>query len=173
MNTITWTWQDNSSDETGFKVDPAMLKKLREQIERSAKYFNQTTFDIVKSEIESGAIENMTTEDITQEIWRKLDDRATGESRRIAATEMTRTDGWGSVEGYKQNEAINRKGWNCQMLDTSRETHIEMDGKEVDIDEDFEVGPEHALMAHPGDDRAPAGEVCNCRCSTYPVVGEI
>jgi hypothetical protein len=81
---------------------------------------------------------------------------------------MTRTDGWGSVEGYKQNETIDMKGWNCQMLDTSRDSHMEMDGKEVGVDEDFEVSG--YPMAYPGDNRAPAGEVCNCRCSTYPVL---
>jgi len=92
------------------------------------------------------------------------------ESRRIASTEMTRTDGWGATEGYKENPDVDMKGWNCQMLDTSREDHIEADGQEVRVDDDFEVGGE--ALAYPGDHRASAWNVCNCRCSTYPVVGQ-
>ena len=121
--------------------------------------------------VEDAAIENVTTEQLTQELWKALDDRAAWEARRIASTEMTRTDGWGSVEGYKQNDAIDMKGWNCQKLDTSREDHIDADGQEVGVDDDFEIGGE--AMAWPGDDRASAGNVCNCRCSTYPVVGSL
>jgi HK97 family phage portal protein len=161
--------EDVKAEADKFIVDPEMLKKLRDQIAKSAKYFNETTGDYVKTFIEDAAIENLTTEQVTQELWKALGDRAAWEARRIAATEMTRTDGWGSVEGYKQNDTIDSKGWNCQKLENSREPHVEADGQEVTVDEDFEIGGE--AMAWPGDDRASASNVCNCRCSTYPVVG--
>jgi HK97 family phage portal protein len=159
------------AEEPGFVVDPDMLKKLRAQIAKSAHLFNETTGDYVKTFIEDAAVNNLTTEQVTQELWKALGDRAAWEARRIAATEMTRTDGWGSVEGYKQNETIDMKGWNCQLLENSRKPHVEADGQEVGVDEDFLVGGE--AMAWPGDDRASAGNVCNCRCSTYPVVGSL
>ncbi len=160
--------EDVKAEGDKFVVSEEQLAKLRAQIAKSAKYFNETTGEFVKFFVEDAAIENVTTEQLTQELWRALDQRAVWEARRIAATEMTRTDGWGSVEGYKQNDTIDMKGWNCQKLDTSREDHVEADGQEVMVDEDFTIGG--YAMAWPGDDRAPAGEVCNCRCSTYPVV---
>jgi len=162
---------DAKTDEDGFKIDPEMLKKLREQIEKSARLFNETTWAEVSKGIEAAAVNNLTTEATAQELWKALGDRAAWEARRIASTEMTRTDGWGNHEGYKQNEMIDRQGWNCQKLATSREDHIEADGQEVGMDEDFIIGGE--AMAWPGDDRASAGNVVNCRCSTYPVVGEL
>ena len=160
---------EEKADEPRFVIDPAMLAKLRAQIAKSAHLFNETTRGVVAASLEDAAVENLTTEATAQKLWADLKTRAAWECRRIASTEMTRTDGWGSVEGYKQNETIDMKGWNCQMLDTSRDSHMEMDGKEVGVDEDFEVSG--YPMAYPGDNRAPAGEVCNCRCSTYPVVG--
>ena len=163
--------EDVKADADKFVVSPEQLAKLRAQIAKSAKFFNDTTGKFVQSFVEDAAIENVTTEQLTQELWKALGDRAAWECRRIAATEMTRTDGWGSVEGYKQNDTIDSKGWNCQKLDTSREDHVDADGQEVGVDEDFTIGGE--AMAWPGDDRASAGNTCNCRCSTYPIIGAL
>ena len=161
--------EDVKAEGDKFIVSPEQLAKLRAQIAKSAHLFNETTRGVVAASIEDAAVENLTTEATAQKLWADLKTRAAWECRRIASTEMTRTDGWGSVEGYKQNETIDMKGWNCQMLDTSRDSHMESDGQEVGVDEDFTIGGE--AMAWPGDDRASAGNVCNCRCSTYPVVG--
>lgn len=158
-------------DDDTFTVRPEHLAKLKMQIEKAARFFNTTTWAEVKGGIDKALAENMTTEEMAQELWRKLDGRAAWEARRIASTEMTRTEGFGGVEGYKQNEAVDMKGWNCQKLDTSRDPHIEADGQEVGVDEDFMIDGE--AMAWPGDDRASAGNVCGCRCSTYPIVGEL
>ena len=163
--------EDVKAEGDKFVVDPEMLKKLREQIAKSAKYFNETTGDFVKTFIEDAAIENLTTEQVTQELWKALGDRAAWEARRIAATEMTRTDGWGAREGYKQNETIDMQGWNCQKLETSREDHIDADGQEVGIDENFIIGGwEFRGPADPVSDAAPAGLIVNCRCSSFPIV---
>lgn len=167
-----WTpAEEGKAEANGFTVDPEMLKKLRAQIAKSAHLFNETTWTEVRKGIEAAAVNNLTTEAMAQELWKSLGDRAAWEARRIASTEMTRTDGWGNHEGYKQNESIDRQAWNCQNLPTSRDDHVEADGQEVGIDEDFTIGGE--AMAWPGDQRASAGNVCNCRCSTYPVVGDL
>lgn len=160
--------EDVKADTDKFVISPEQLAKLKAQIAKSAKYFTTTTAKFVTEFVTDAAVENLTTEQVTQQLWQTLGDRAVWESRRIASTEMTRTDGYGAVEGYKQNDTIDMKGWNCQLLPTSRDSHVEMDGKEVGVDEDFDVNG--YAMAWPGDDRAPASEVCNCRCSTYPVV---
>lgn len=163
-----WDPNEATKADAGFKVDPEMLARLRQQITQSAKYFNTTTWNVVKSSIEEAYVNKLTNEAMAQQIWTELDSRAAWECRRISSTEMTRTDNWGVVEGYGQNEMVESKGWSCQVLDTSREDHIEADGQEVPKDDDFNIAG-YAMYA-PGDQRAPAGEVCNCRCSTYPIV---
>ena len=145
--------------------------KTVDSTEKSARFFNDTTWKIVQTEIKNGLENNLTTEQMAQELWQSLIDRAPWEARRIAATEMTRTEGFGTHEGYKQNDQVDMQGWSCSMLATSRDDHVAADGQEVGIDEDFKIGG--YPMAYPGDERAPAGEVCNCRCSTYPVVGAL
>jgi len=158
-------------DDDTFDVTAAHMAKLRAQIAKSAKFFNESTWKIIEVGLANGLAENMTTEALAQELWRTLGDRAAWEARRIASTEMTRTEGYGGVEGYRQNDAIEFKGWNCQKLDTSRDDHLEADGQEVPLNDPFIVGGE--MMEWPGDDTASAGNVCNCRCSTYPKVGEL
>ena len=57
------------------------------------------------------------------------------------------------------------KVWEASIDGRERETHAEVDGDEVPIDQPFEVGGYQ--MMHPGDSSmgAPAEEVINCRCS--------
>jgi hypothetical protein len=84
---------------------------------------------------------------------------------------MARTENWGGIEGYKQNEFVDTKGWLCEFVEDSREDHKKADGQEVPLDADFKVGNE--MLAYPGDPKGEAGNVVNCLCSTYPVVGEL
>ena len=161
-------------DEDTFTMRPEHAAKLKAQIEKAARFFNDTTWKVVEAELTDGLAANLTIEDMSQELWQALVDRMPWEARRIATTEMTRTEGFGTHEGYAQNDAITMQGWSCSMLPTSRDDHVASDGEEVGIDEDFIIPPNGGYaMAYPGDERAPADEVCNCRCSTYPVVGEL
>ena len=161
-------------DEDTFQTRPEHIAQLKAQIEQAAKFFNETTWNVVKSGVEHAIDENMTVEEMTQYLWKLLGDRAPWEARRIASTEMGRTENFGMNEGYKQNEFVQSKGWLCSMLPTSREDHVDADGQEVGIDEDFMIPPNGGeAMAYPGDPRGSAGEVINCRCSTYPVVGMV
>jgi HK97 family phage portal protein len=155
-------------DEDGFKVTPEHVEKLKSQIENAAKYFNETTWKVVEVEINNALAAGMTVEEAAQEIWKSLVDRTPWESRRIARTEMARTENWGGLEGYKQNEYVTHKGWMCSFVEDSRDEHMEADGQEVEIDADFTVGGEQ--LAYPGDPRGSAGMVINCLCSHYPVV---
>lgn len=157
-------------DADEFRVSPEHLAALRAQIEKSAAYFNETTWKVVQAELESASLGNPTVQEVANALKDKLEDRASYEARRISRTEMARTENWGGLEGYKQNEFVNKKGWLCSFVPESREEHEKADGKEVGIDEDFQVGDE--MLAYPGDPRGKAGNVINCLCTTYPVVGE-
>lgn len=159
-------------DESGAKdlaITPEQLAKLRAQIEKSAKFFNETTWNAIKDGLFDGEAENMTTAEVAQAIRDHLESLSPGRSRRIARTEMARTENWGGLEGYRQNEAVTGKGWMCSFLEDSRDAHMAADGQEVGIDEDFIVGGER--LAYPGDDRGSASNTIECKCATYPVVG--
>jgi uncharacterized protein with gpF-like domain len=53
--------------------------------------------------------------------------------------------------------------WVATLDDRTRDTHAEMDGQVVGMDEPF-VSPSGAELMYPGDPNAPPEEVINCRC---------
>lgn len=92
----------------------------------------------------------------------------------IARTESCSTINAGSLELYKF-EGINYKEWVSVQDDRTRDGHAAMDGVVIPSIDKFDVpgfdSVEGALMAYAGDPTAPAGQVCNCRCTIAPYVG--
>lgn len=91
----------------------------------------------------------------------------------IARTESCSTMNAGSMVLYGA-EGIQMKEWISVQDDRTRDSHLVMDGVVVPITDKFEVPAtsqsEGAWMEYPGDPSAPAGEVCNCRCTVSPIV---
>ena len=91
----------------------------------------------------------------------------------IARTESCSTMNAGAMELYKA-EGINYKEWISVQDDRTRDSHLLMDGTVVPVTDKFEVPAtsqsEGAWMDYAGDPSAPAGQVCNCRCTVAPFV---
>ena len=107
----------------------------------------------------------VSVEKLTQQVFKDYGSIAEWMVRRIAQTE--------TMIGLSQAGAIAAdtldigftKQWSAVLIRT-RESHLQMDGMEVDQDELFFVGDEQAPMRWPHDDSlgAPAGEIINCAC---------
>lgn len=158
--------------ERQFKPTPEQIERLKRQIQEAAQFFNATTWATVEADLEAAKLAGDTVEELAQDLWKHLDDLAVSRARLISRTEMARVENWGGLEGFKGNEFVTKKGWLCSMVTESREEHIAADGQEVDIDADFIIGfgAEADSMPYPGAPGASAGNVCNCLCTTYPVV---
>jgi HK97 family phage portal protein len=91
----------------------------------------------------------------------------------IARTESCTTMNAGAIELYR-SEDISMKEWISVQDDRTRDSHLLMDGVVVPITDKFEVPAtsqsEGAFMEYAGDPSAPAGQVCNCRCTVAPFV---
>lgn len=91
----------------------------------------------------------------------------------IARTESCTTMNAGATELYKA-EGVQYKEWISVQDDRTRDAHLIMDGVVVPITDKFEVPAtsqsEGAYMEYAGDPTAPAGQVCNCRCTVSGVV---
>jgi uncharacterized protein with gpF-like domain len=60
-----------------------------------------------------------------------------------------------------------QKGWLATNDDRTRDSHAELNGVFVDIDDEFDNG-----LEYPGDPNGDPSEVYNCRCTlVYKVVG--
>lgn len=93
---------------------------------------------------------------------------------RIARTETISAMNAGRVEAMQQlidsgevsAQAVTKK-WSATTDKRTRDSHAEMNGDEVNINEPFR-SPTGALLMHPGDTSLGAGaeDVVNCRCYT-------
>jgi HK97 family phage portal protein len=143
---------------------------LDNMILRSGTKIAESTMKIVEDLLKNAEVANLTTEELTQKLIEKLDEFAQFRCRRIARTETAKVENWGQLEGYKDTEYVTGKGWMCSFVEESRDAHMDADGQEVGLNEDFNVGG--AMMAYPGDPKGDAGNVVNCLCSSYPIVGD-
>ena len=76
----------------------------------------------------------------------------------------TAAENAGRIDSYKNLEkqgVVQKKVWIATPDDRTRESHLEIDGEEVGINQEFSNG-----CMFPGDpDCDDPGEVLNCRCS--------
>ena len=80
----------------------------------------------------------------------------------MARTEATHANNEGTLEGYRQSDVANGKEWIATLDDRTRESHVDLNGEIVGVDEEFSNG-----LDYPGAD-GPAEEVINCRCVLGP-----
>lgn len=82
---------------------------------------------------------------------------------RNARTMVTGAENAGRKDSYDNladQGVVQKKVWIATADDRTRESHLELDGEEVDIDQPFSNG-----LMYPGDPAGDPEEVYNCRCS--------
>ena len=84
---------------------------------------------------------------------------------RIVRTEVNRASNLGSLEGMQSLNMPMKKVWLSAFTEKSRPEHMDADGQEVGLYDDFEVGGE--FLQYPGDPKGSAGMTINCLCSLY------
>lgn len=101
-------------------------------------------------------------DDIARRI-RKVINKNNYESVRIARTETTRIESIGRNEAFKKGEDMGlviKKVWLSTLDSRTRDSHLALNGKSVEMGKRFENG-----LEHPGDQAGKANEVINCRCA--------
>jgi len=152
-----------------FRMTPEQERVLRDAVFNSGTLVNKTTIEKIYNSLLKAQAENTPIAKIAQDIGDMVEDFSRGRARNWAQTESTKVDNMGQVDGFKQTEFVDMKGWLCSMLPTSRDAHIEADSQEVGVDDSFTVGGE--ALAYPGDKYGSPENICQCHCSVYPVVG--
>ncbi len=88
-------------------------------------------------------------------------------SRRIARTETTRIQNSGRLSAIEHgiNKGLKlKKQWISTIDSRTRDNHLDLNLKIVNVDEEFGFG-----LRYPGDPKASAKEVCNCRCTMVSI----
>ena len=86
-------------------------------------------------------------------------------AERIARTEVLRSSNFGTLEAYRQTGVVEKKMWLATPGTTgSRESHEELDGSVIGLNEEWTDPATGKKALHPGGFDDPASD-CNCRCA--------
>jgi hypothetical protein len=83
---------------------------------------------------------------------------------RIARTETTSASGLSAIKTAENSDLVMSKSWISVLDNRTRLDHRIEDGQSVDLNEPF-IMSSGAKLDYPGDTKAPANEVINCRCT--------
>ncbi|MCU5716662.1 phage minor head protein [Bacillus cereus] len=103
-----------------------------------------------------------------QDLWAFSRRRATS----VAKNEVLTALSIAQQESYGQSPAVDGKMWvhtNRQGGDP-RGNHVQMDGIEIAVDEEFEIIDSDETCMYPREPKLSAGEKMNCHCVVFPVV---
>ena len=170
FKTIAWKGDPKKPTSWTFTMTPEQDAKLKEMLFNTGTEVGKTNLEIIDRMIRIANEENWTVGQFAQNLSDKITDLGPWRARLWARTESVKVDCYGAVEGFKETEFVERKGWMCSFVPESREAHMAADGQEVVLDDDFTIGGQP--MAYPGDPKGGPENDCNCLCGTYPVVGE-
>jgi hypothetical protein len=135
---------EEKQEEEAFVITAEIRKEMMDMILNSGTEIAKTTLKKIERMLEKAMTESWTVEKFTQSIFERLDGLSLSRSRRIANTEMGKVENWGQLEGYKQSELVELKGWLSAFLPTTRDTHAEADhfysDNPIPLNEAFEVG---------------------------------
>ena len=124
--------------------------------------------DVIKS-IQESLGENGTVIDLRNAIQSIISKNQTfykWQSLRIARTETTTSSNFAAIKTAEQSDLVLDKVWISVQDNRTRITpydHFDMNDQKQELDKPFFVGGEN--IQYPGDAKASAGNVINCRCT--------
>ena len=151
-------------------LTPEQEERLRRMVFNSGTKVNETTIGVIYEQLKKAQEANSTVAEFTAAIRENVDEFSRSRAELWAATESVKVDSCGQLDGFKETEFVTGKGWLSAFLPTSREEHEQASGTEIGLDDKWKVGD--SMLAYPGDPDGKPGDICNCRCSIYPVVGD-
>lgn len=162
--------------ETEYQVKLAYGNIGRGQIGRGvltpmSKIRLKNNRDIIRQKIQSSVVQSIAqgqgVRDLTGRIQKDLEQNANN-ALRIVRTETTRVMNGAKQDSYEHAASRGlklQKKWVSTLDDSTRESHRDLDGETVDMDEKFSNG-----LMHPGDQSGDPSETINCRCTMITVL---
>ena len=175
-NYLSWQLEKGAGADMGFNLyDSATVSRLLrdepdllpaiapEKIDEAAdmEWYQK----IVTNSVTQGIIQGEGIEEIFERIALNCMDRGESAAMRDARTAYTGAMNAGRVEAMRQAESLGigvKKRWMSTFDFKTRDTHRQLDGQTVGVDEDFIVDGDR--IGYPGDPTAEAALVFNCRC---------
>lgn len=149
-----------------------IIKYLNETPIKFSTEVAKTTNDGIRDAIATGVGEGEGIGKIAKRINDLFDGYETSRAKMIARTETSRSTNFATDEGYKQSGVVTGKQWLTAMDERTDEECADMDGKIVEIDDEFlqEGDTIGGLTLDYGDIEYPPLHN-NCRCTIIPIIG--
>jgi hypothetical protein len=141
--------------------DPAVTDLIRARVAQW-NAVNATTADKVARAVSAGDAAGETIPQIAARVQTAIRGASDSRATLIARTETGIAHNGAQLIAAEQSGVIGDKEWLAVGDHRTRETHLDIDGTTVALDETFSVGDYD--MNGPGDPNAGAEEVVNCRC---------
>ncbi|PAC85362.1 phage head morphogenesis protein [Bacillus subtilis] len=93
-------------------------------------------------------------------------------ARTTAITEVLAASSAAQHESYAQSPAVKKKKWRHSggKKNNPRESHIDLDGTVIAVDEEFQIPGSGETCMFPRDPKLSAGERVHCHCILSPIV---
>ena len=169
MNYGTYNIEHDSNIDTSFtlynhnavkrliKDNPDLLPQPKVDIPLDMKWNMQH----LQSAITQSILQGESIPKVAQRLQRvaQMDNNSAIRNARTAITGAQNGGRLDSMERAKKRGVDVKKAWMATLDDRTRDSHVELDGEEREIDEEFSNG-----LMFPGDSNGEPGEVYNCRC---------
>lgn len=162
---------DHSTVERLMRDDPQLLPKPSAKRQRE---IDASDFKWNQDKLTSAFTASIVAGDSIPNMARRISGVAAMDANaavRNARTMTTGAQNAGRVDSYKRAGRMGigvTKEWMATLDGRTRDSHRELDGEKVKVDEKFSNG-----LRFPGDPEGPAREVYNCRCTLIAVVDGI
>lgn len=141
-------------------TNPRVTDYISKKIFKFSFDVNDTTLNMLRKEFRAGLDAGESIYELQKRVKHVFNMSETFRSTRIARTEIIGASNHGTFEGMKQSEVVKEKGWLATKDERTRDTHRDIDGETVPLNQSFSNG-----LMYPGDYRGPAREIVHCRCT--------
>lgn len=159
---------DELSLDIAFNLaDPRVVAHLRTWGADRMTLVNDTTKEAIRTTLADGVQNGESFDALVGRIRDVYTEASTSRAESIAGSELTRSSNFAVDEGLKQ-AGVEKKAWLSTQDGYVRDTHVELDGQVVGINENF-VSISGAQGPYPGEMGTPEEDI-NCRCAVISVL---
>ncbi|WP_231506816.1 phage minor head protein [Bacillus safensis] len=139
-----------------------------------AQLMQLNTHTAIEQTLKEGIKEGRSIQEIELEL-KDLPEFSRKRARVTAVTEVLTASSVAQHESYVQSPAVTGKRWKHSggKKNQSRESHVQLDGTIIPLDEEFEIPGSGERCMFPRDTKLSPKERVNCHCAVGPVVDPV
>jgi SPP1 gp7 family putative phage head morphogenesis protein len=167
---IIQVYEQQVSDFIGFKtkLEQEKIEQIKKEEQEIVKFINQTTRIELQKIVNDAILNNLTIDDLIEEIKKLYNQYSISRAETIARTETTRIKSFTQKNLYEASDAVEQLQWLSAKDKNTRLEHARADGQIINKGEKFYVGGE--FLEYPGDRRGRPHNTINCRCDVIPLL---